>query len=355
MCAALSRSRPRTSVRGGADPSTLCGEQIASEEDVLHVKELPTFDGKLSQSSAELLVSFLTVPYIRIPLVINFFASAENINALSHPDMQRLIDSVMFEPGLWQPLGKITVPEMIPAPDRSHLATNCGLLFNELLKSPQGIMDSLLCVLKLAIEQDTGRWTHRSAAVILFVVRLLVRVEGFMIFLINYNRRDKTRINGTGWESYVQGLDTSPTDVDAMDKNRRHIRELLNTQVRSIIDRWIAYCIKKNEMGRVAFLYAHCAFLWYNLSPQDLTPDVAVSFLSSQLFLATRFRGASRHHDSAAPVKRKLAKADAGEMYGNGMQCELFDIFQKHRGMVMAWLLADAPRCNQVVQDSVCA
>ena len=54
-------------------------------------------------------------------------------------------------------------------------------------------------------------------------------------------------------------------------------------------------------------------------------------------------------------MKRKLAKADAGEMYGNGMQCELFDIFQKHRGMVMAWLLADAPRCNQVVQDSVCA
>jgi len=250
-------NRPRSSLRGGTDPSTICGEPIHSEEDVLHVKELPTFDGKLSQSSSELLVSFLTVPYIRIPLVINFFASPENINALSHPDMQRLLDSVMFEPGLWQPLGNIKIPEVIPAPDRSHLATNCGLLFNELLKSPQGIMDSMLNVLKLAMELDTGRWTHRSAAVILFVVRLMVRVEGFMLFLIHYNRRDKTRVNGTGWDSYVQGLDASKQDIDAMDDYRAKIREILNTQARSIIDRWVAYCIKKNEMGRVAFLYAH--------------------------------------------------------------------------------------------------
>ena len=54
------------------------------------------------------------------------------------------------------------------------------------------------------MELDTGRWTHRAAAIILFVVRLLVRVEGFMLFVINYNRRDKMRVNGTGWESYVQ-------------------------------------------------------------------------------------------------------------------------------------------------------
>ena len=54
------------------------------------------------------------------------------------------------------------------------------------------------------MELDTGRWTHRAAAIILFVVRLLVRVEGFMLFVINYNRRDKMQVNGTGWESYVQ-------------------------------------------------------------------------------------------------------------------------------------------------------
>jgi hypothetical protein len=39
------------------------------------------------------------------------------------------------------------------------------------------------------------------------------------------------------------------------------------------------------------------AFLWYNMSVKDLTPDVVVNFLSSQLFLATRFRGASQSVD----------------------------------------------------------
>jgi len=76
---------------------------------------------------------------------------------------------------------------------------------------------------------------------------------------------------------------------------------------------------------------------------------VVVNFLSSQLFLATRFRGTSQRLDKSTPVKRKLSKADAGEMYGNGMQCELFDIFQKHRGMVMGWLISDKARCNQVL------
>jgi hypothetical protein len=175
-----------------------------------------------------------------------------------------------------------------------------------------------------------------------------------MLFLINFNRRDKTRgVNGTGWESYVQGLDACAEDIAAMDQNRAQIRQILNTKVRSIIDRWVAYCIKKNEMGRVAFLYAHSAFLWYNISQEDLTPDVLVSFLSSQLFLATRFHGSSQRLGKNAPLKRKLSKADAGEMYGNGMQCELFDIFQKHRGMAMGWLRADTARCNQVMEDVV--
>ena len=107
--------------------------------------------------------------------------------------------------GLWQPLGAVQVPVSIPAPDRTHLATNCGLLFNELIKSPQGVMEAVLTLLRLALDLDTGRWTHRSAAIILFVIRLVVRVEGFMIFLINYNTitREKTSVNGTGWDRCV--------------------------------------------------------------------------------------------------------------------------------------------------------
>jgi hypothetical protein len=40
---------------------------------------------------------------LRIPLVINFFATAEHIHALSSPQLQNVVDAVMFEPGAWHP------------------------------------------------------------------------------------------------------------------------------------------------------------------------------------------------------------------------------------------------------------
>jgi hypothetical protein len=112
-------SRPRSSVRGGADPSSLCNAPVHNEEDILHVKELPSFDGRLSQvpapprpvaprpcarapdlprladracaqSASELLLSYLTVPYIRIPLVVNFFASSEHVRPRPGPRLPPL-------------------------------------------------------------------------------------------------------------------------------------------------------------------------------------------------------------------------------------------------------------------------
>lgn len=41
------------------------------------------------------------------------------------------------------------VPTEVPAPNRAHLATPCGLLFNELVKSPANILASLHKMLEL--------------------------------------------------------------------------------------------------------------------------------------------------------------------------------------------------------------
>jgi len=63
---------------------------VESEEDILHIRTLPSFGGRLSQSAVELLVSYLTAPYIRIPLILNFFATPEHINALGVKEIQVL-------------------------------------------------------------------------------------------------------------------------------------------------------------------------------------------------------------------------------------------------------------------------
>jgi hypothetical protein len=75
---------------------------ILTEDDVLHVKQLPDFDGHLRARECELLLQYLTAPYMRIPLVIHFFADQVRINALSNVQLQGVVDAVVFEPSLFQ-------------------------------------------------------------------------------------------------------------------------------------------------------------------------------------------------------------------------------------------------------------
>ena len=50
----------------------------------------------------------------------------------------------------------------------------------------QGVLRAVTNMLEYAVELDNGRYTG-SAAIILYVVRLVVRVESFMLFLVQHN------------------------------------------------------------------------------------------------------------------------------------------------------------------------
>ena len=107
---------------------------------MLHIKKLPDFDKSLSARSVELLLQYLTVPYLRIPLVLTFFSKAENTSALGTVSLQETLDAVLFEPGDFHQNVEKACPEQIPAKSRAHMNTPLGLLFNELLKSPDTIL-----------------------------------------------------------------------------------------------------------------------------------------------------------------------------------------------------------------------
>lgn len=62
--------------------------QIAGEDDVLHVRELPTFGRRLSERDSELLVQYLTAPYLRVPLLLDFFADEARVHALDCKELQ---------------------------------------------------------------------------------------------------------------------------------------------------------------------------------------------------------------------------------------------------------------------------
>ena len=78
--------------------------------------ELPSFGNVLKPSDSERFLQFLTVPYIRIPLMLDFFANGDpnRITALKCHSLQCIIDAALFEPGKWKPQDDKTVITEIP-------------------------------------------------------------------------------------------------------------------------------------------------------------------------------------------------------------------------------------------------
>ena len=135
----------------GADPSAVAGEAVEREEDVLHILHLPSFSGTLPPSDVERLIQMLTVPYLRIPLILAFLADESRLNALVDTQLQNVVDSCLFEPGHWQAEAAREAPGMIPDLSRLSLATPCGLLVNELVNAPQDMMTSLSKMLDVVL------------------------------------------------------------------------------------------------------------------------------------------------------------------------------------------------------------
>ena len=63
-------------------------------------------------------------------------------------------------------------------------ATRAGLLLNELQYSPEPVLDSVLQLLQFAYEQDPGRPGTGREGLILFLVRLAVRVESHAMLVL---------------------------------------------------------------------------------------------------------------------------------------------------------------------------
>jgi len=119
-----------------------------------------------------------------VPLLLKFFSEASHTAALAHPELQDVLDAAIFEPGLWQPNAPKPMPATVPAENRKHLATPTGLLFQELTHSPAVTLGCMQTLLDNALDMDAGRYSqHGASAVILYAVRLALRIEGYVRYL----------------------------------------------------------------------------------------------------------------------------------------------------------------------------
>ena len=109
----------------------------------------PTVRSMASSASAS--------PYARLALVCHFFASEDRVHALRAPELQGILDAVLFEPGRYLDAGLAArTPSHVPARDEDKLllATPYGHLLNELHQSPRTVCDAVVGLQEVQEDHD---------------------------------------------------------------------------------------------------------------------------------------------------------------------------------------------------------
>jgi hypothetical protein len=177
---------------------------------------------------------------MRLPLVLTFFATEDRIHKLQSPELRLILDSVMFEPGKYLRMDMTGVePLMVPTPHPELLATPYGLLINELCRSPDTVIRSILALLKGALACDTGsvvdegaKTFNTSTVIILYLVRVGARVDNYLSFLIDYFTGKHDCID---WP--LRETDCADEVLEKLINGRKDLRALLDGQV---------YCLMSN-------------------------------------------------------------------------------------------------------------
>ncbi|EPY28090.1 hypothetical protein STCU_05306 [Strigomonas culicis] len=180
-----------------------------TEDDVLHAASLPKFGGALNAEEAEVLLSCLTTPYIRIPLLLEFFASQDRHTYLFEPQVQAVLRALLFEPATYVGAERQAAAAEVQstpvrlnrqqreAVERAHLrgdfsqrndedclGTTYGLLLNEMAHAPAGVLRPLERLLRSVTELGPSSVYSANASFVLFMVHLVRDVLTFCRFVL---------------------------------------------------------------------------------------------------------------------------------------------------------------------------
>ena len=187
----IARSMPATGLAFPSltRPSRYTGKsEVFSENDVLHLHTLPDFEGTIGQRDSELFLSYLTVPYLRIPLLLDFFSSDYRMYALKNEKLRDCLECCLSECGRFLPSAiwsdpRRCLPKQVPSEEDALIATSHGLLLNELQHSPKGVLEPMQRLVEWAVCAASSVHDD-SFQIILYVCRLCARVTSFSKFLL---------------------------------------------------------------------------------------------------------------------------------------------------------------------------
>ena len=277
-----------------ADLGAMIGIVKPSEEDVLHAENLPRFGDTLSAEESETLLSYLTVPYMRIPLIASFFASRDRVTYLFNEDLQRLFYAVLFEAGDWvdasereRTIDRVPIRLSGKAQDKDNiemhlesmmgrstrgenvvdtLGTASGLLLNELLQSPAASLEPILKMLGTVHDLAKASVNSPDATFILYMVDVAIAVEGYVIHAIDGNRKSTDKC--LQLQQYLSKL-----------------RTFLRGPVMDLLLRWKNEAESNNDMPTASVVHSFLALVWCNVRASELTSEVAGKFLGSLCYV----------------------------------------------------------------------
>ena len=293
-----------------ASPAAYLSADVRSEDDVLYTRELPNFENVLYGQDCELLMTYLTVPRLRIPLVLSFFATAERIRAFQSEAIRKLLEATLFEPGSWQSL---TVGQRIPSrvPETPQkLSTFYGGLLTELSLSPMHIVESLNELIRLAANLRDLKYNSPGANTVFYIVRMCSRIDGYIAHLLDCAAR---------------GADWGAEQIASLKKARASLREhYAFFRMRDILEGWGADAVRQKNWVPSIRCAIHSMMINAHDSNEDLVadPEAAQLYLANALFVTTRHTfGLNLSDDVALGVPED----------------EIFYLLDKQRNAIVRW------------------
>lgn len=178
------------------------------------------------------------------------------------------------------------------------MATTHGLIFNEIHRSPNVFIDSIVKLLGLCLDLDVGTFHSNTVPIILFVFRVASRVESFVSFLIDHGRG--CRVDGI--DGVLRSIDLDEATIVTLETGLRRMRYVLQTRLQPMLEAWCSELSRDCDISvsgdddavidansrSACTLHAHLLLLYRNLKLDDYSADTASTIASSFLFLTTR-------------------------------------------------------------------
>jgi hypothetical protein len=318
---------------------------VENEDDVLHLtkEELPSFGNVMSPSDAERFIQFLTVPYIRIPLILDFFANGDpgRLSALKTKSLQLIVDACLFEPGNWRPADFNEFITEVPVVDRDKLqallATPHGTLFNEIAKSPDVLTSCVIKMFERALDMDVGKYTKVSSSgpLILYTIRMAVRIEGYLKYALSKCIPGRPRPRG------LESMDNIKVET-ALKK----IRNMINSQAIPTLEYWIDPTRNK-DVEVSCRVHAHLLYLYKNYSYEDYDYRAVSVILSSQVYLTINHRFSNNVYDDLQDTPNPTHPPPSIQI----AQSEIFDIIQTHRYNILRFIRENPVDGDKAMED----